>query len=277
MPNARKDIGVGVVGPEKQTLSLLQGRYCFENFMQEPSAVSKKGALAAPEGTALCEQTVFTGRHQFEFAYIGTQTLLYPVLASDGGWDWGLDQTAADGVEIGFGGLKPGHPRNYMPSREEFFARLLIHVEDASGIDAFFGFRKLGAYAASLTEYYDVCGIRILGDSSSTTGAFTIITNLNSTTTDYTETTTSVTGLEDATAVELEVRVSGSRAAFLVNGVAVSTAPSFTFDADEVWIPVARFIHTTDVAGRVKTLAYESGLMADRNPSSLLTLAGATD
>lgn len=280
MPHARSHIGRDTVGPERLTPNLRRGRYCFEQFMFEPTCFLK-GALAAPDGSTLAEMIVDTGRHRFEYVNLGTQTLLYPVLASDGGYDWGRDQTLAEGTEINFGGLKEGHPRNFKPRGttapvgEDFFARILLSIEDASGANIVFGVRKVAAYAATLTEYSDIAGIQIFGDDSSTTAAISIVKNLNNAgATDYTATATTLAGVEDGATIELEVRGSNGTIRFYVNGVE-RFETSFTPDTDDVFSPVLRVLHSTDLAGRVKTLVFECGHPDDRQEGSLSSLLAA--
>lgn len=262
--------GAGI-GPEKLSETLLKGRYCFENFMQEPLC-SAKGALAAPSGSTLVPALVNTGRYTFEYAFLGEATaVLYPTLATDGGYDWKFDETLDEGVEINFGGLIAGHPRVYVPTEEDFFARILLSVEDASGADIFFGLRKVGAYAATLSEYADVFGVRIFGDDSSTHGVFTVISSA----TDFASTATTVEPLADATTIEIEVRSIGGQGFAYVNGTQIAVANK-SFVADQAMSPTVRFLHTSDVAGQLKTYAFECGLMKDRAEGTLFSLASAT-
>jgi hypothetical protein len=280
MTATRRTIGKGEIGPERLLLDLVRGRYCFESFMQPP-LVTVKGAVTdalQPLGTSLTEQIINTGRHTFEYYFAGdvTDTFL-PALATEGGYNWAFGDAAGTGVEINFGGLLAGHPRNFQPLSsdgsvgEDWFARLLLIVDDASGADLFLGFRKVASPAATLTEYADVLGVRVLGDSSSTTGSFSVIT----TATDFTTTALTATGLEDATAIELEVRAIGGKGYVYVNGVEVG---GFTksFVAGHVFSPVARLLQATDAAAQLKTLAYEAGPLACRLDQTLLSLAGST-
>lgn len=277
----RGSIAKDAVGPERTSPSVVRGRYCFETFMSEPS-VHVKGSFTEPLGTSLTEQVLMTGRHKFEYYFLGDNTdLLIPTLASEGGYNWGGNSNVvATGFEVCFGGVKDGHPRNFKPSGEDFFARILLITDDASGVDTFFGFRKnADAPVATLTEVTDLFGIRILGNSDSTEAAFTLVSVLNNGgSTDYTSTTTTVTGLEDATAVELEVRVRGRRAYAYVNGVEVSQGRSLAYDFDtgDFVTPVWRFLQMTDIAAQMKTLAFECGLIDDRQDGTLLSLAGST-
>ena len=275
----RRPADARVIGPENLTASLQKERYCFETFMMEPLCY-KKGTLTAPGGTSLDAVVLDTGRYRFEFAFLGDFTdTLVPSLASEGGYDFGVLATAvaAQGAEVLFGGLKDGHPRNFIPANEDWFARVLLITSNASGIDAFFGFRKVAAYALTLTEYTDFAGLRILGNSASTDAVYTVVTVLNNAgATDYTSTTTTVTGLEDATVVELEVRSVAGKAFYLVNQAQVDVVAAYTFDASDVLCPVLRLLQTTDLAAQVKVLAYEAGPLADRQGETLNVLAGTT-
>ena len=273
----RARLQADATGPEKLSASLRRHRYCFETFMHEPLCF-KKGTLTTPGGTSLDECVVNTGRYTFEYTFLGDATDAFlPLLASEGGYNWVLTTATLDrGLEINFGGLKDGHPRHHIPSTEDWFARILFITDDASGTDAFFGFRKVAAYAATLTEYTDVVGLRIIGNSASTDADINVITNLNNAgSTDYTSTASGVTGLEDATAIELEVRSVGGKAFEYVNSVQVDRI-AYTYDTDDVMTPVFRLLQTTDLATQFKTLAFEAGPLADRTDATLLSLAGST-
>lgn len=270
------------VGPENLTLSLLKGRYFFENFMQEPFArVKASNTDFEPMGTSLAEVVLMTGRYNLEYAFAGDNTDVFiPTLASEGGYNFGgSSDVAGTGFELSFGGLLNGHPRNHTPSSEDWFFRALFIVDDASGADIFLGFRKAGVYAATLSEYGDVVGLRVVGASGSTDGTFSIVTNLNNAaaTDSYTSTTPvpAATGLEDATAFELEVRSVGGRAQWFINGVRYG-GTTYTYDSGDVMKPVIRMLQATDVAAQIKVLAAEGGPLEDRQPGTLASLAGTT-
>lgn len=274
----REQFDYNTVGPERFTPSYRSQRYFFETFMNPPMCWDPSVSLqTAPGGTSGTEEAFFTGRYTFLYAYIATASdIKVPVLGSEGGYNWALDgDTAADGVEINFGSTLVGHPRTFTPSAENAFLRVLLTSEDASGLDAFVGFRRVATYGQVLSEYSDIVGIRILGDSSSTTGAFTVITNLNNAGSSNYVSTALVQTLEDATMVELEVFWEGRVAKFRINGRRDRTA-TFTADIGDVFTPICRLVHTTDLAGITKTLAAEGGLVADRQKGSLVSLAGAT-
>jgi hypothetical protein len=272
------------VTPPSLSRSIKSDIYVFETFSQEPFCYVKQpaaGTIAAPTGSTLTENIVDTGRYKFEYYFIAAQSdQLVPLLGTEGGYDWCLDaDTLGDGVEINFGGLTVGHPRNWIPSTQDNrFARILLIFDNASGVDAFFGVKKVAAPVTTLTEITDVYGIRILGTSDSSDATFTVITNLNNSgSTDYTSTATSVTGLEDAVAVELEIRTVAGKGFLFVNGAPVLPHTGYTFDSGDTVCPIARLLQATDLVTQVKTLCYEAGKYPeDRTPASLISLATTT-
>lgn len=267
------------VGPERLTHSLLKNRYIFEPFGQEPSA-SKKGAVyAAPAGTSLQEQYIDTGLHRLEYSFLGDATDAFvPTLATDGGYNWASIATLTlnRGLEVCFGGTTAGHPRNFVPRSEDWFARVLLSIDDASGADITLGFKKAATPVLTLTEVTDIAGVRILGDASSALAALSVVTNLNNAgSTDYSSSAIANT-LTDGQYIELEVRAVAGKAQFFVNGVRVASTVSYTFDSGDVCAPVLRILQASDIAAEVKTFAYEAGPLKDRNPANLVTLAFAT-
>lgn len=279
----RRHIERGAVNPEHLALAILKGRYFYDDFIMDPLCL-KKGELTTPGGTDLQEQNFFTGRHWFEYTYVGDATDAFlPTLATDGGYNWVLTTATLDrGVEICFGGLKDKHPRNHTPRTstglgEEWFVRALFNVDDASGADVVLAFRKAGAYAATLSEYGDIAGIRVLGDSSSALAALSVVTNLNNVaaTDSYTSTALTQT-LTDGSSVELEVWSKAGKQRYFVNGVRVGQAAEYTYDAGDSFAPVARLLQATDIAAQLKLLAVEGGPLNCRRDVSLATLAAAS-
>lgn len=268
---SRNHLRDNAVGFEKLAKSVRLARVWDDFFSEEPICYQKGAAngLTAPAGTDATVQGIFSGKHIYEYVYIGTQTILRPVLATDGGWDIALDQTAGEGIEINFGSLLNQHPRVFRAGTDEWFARVLLAIEDVSGADIFFGGRKLEAYQAALATYTDLFGLRILGDSSSAAGAITAVTNLNDAS-DLTETTLTSTAA-DGTSIEFEVQMRGRSARFFINGAEVNPTPSFTVDSGDYFTHVLRLLHTTDVAGIVKLLRAQGGLLADRPDETLVS------
>jgi hypothetical protein len=267
----------GAVGPETLADSLRKHRYCFDNFMQEPLCW-KQGGFVIPTGSTLVKNLVWTGTHTFEYTPILDQTdLLYPTLATDGGYNIVLASSDLGmGVEFNFGGDIATHPRTFKTSHEDWFARVLFSADDASGADILFGAKKVAATVASITEMIDVFGVRILGTSDSSNGTYTIVSNQNNEgTTDYTSTATSVTPLEDATDVEVEIRGVNGKMYLFVDGAAVPNL-TWTADSGDVFSPILRVSQATDTCPAVRLYAFECGLLKDRTDGKLIDLTQAT-
>lgn len=288
----RKSLANNAVGPEKLSASLRGGRYLFDTF-QSDILCSQGGAQAGNftelAGSSLALVRMDSGSYVYEFAYLGDATAAFvPSLASEGGLNFGaLATNGLIGAELNIGGVKDGHPRNFLGAGtagsgsvqgEDWFLRALINVNNWSGVDIVVGFKRATAtYVATLTELTDVFGIRTLGDATSALAAVSIVTNLNNAgSTDYSSTAITTGSLTDATTVELEVRcVSGKGQAFL-NGARIGGGLSYSFDANDILSPVIRLLQTTDNATQEKLLAVEAGPLADRQSGSLFDLAGST-
>ncbi len=267
----RNQIEKNQIGAELLTAAQRRHRWAHEEFMEEPHVYTATDDNGAPTGTTGNVNICDTGQYRFEYVILGAgQTIVRPVLATDGGYDWGMDQTATEGCEINFASLKQGHPRMFKIGTDpSFYARFRFTMEDASGYDLFFGFRKNQAYQTAVETYTDFALIRVLGDSSSAAAAVTTVTNLNDAT-DSTVTTTAST-VADAADTELEVRVIGRRAMFLFNGAQIGQT-TFDFDLTDWVIPVAFLLHTTDVGGQFKSLGFECNDLKGR-PAGLLSQA----
>lgn len=272
--------GRRAVGPENMVDSILRGRYLMELFNQDPMVSKKGGIYVAPAGTSLQEQILDTGRYRLEYSFLGDATDAFvPTLATDGGYNWAAiaSNTLDRGAEVCFGGTTVAHPRNFIASAEDWFFRVLLSIDDASGADIVVGFKKVATPVLTLTEVTDIAGVRILGDSSSALAALSIVTNLNNGgTSDVVSTAIDTGSLTDGQVIELEVRSIAKKAQFFVNGVRKFPSAVFTFDTDDVLAPVIRFLQTTDIAAEVKTYAAEAGPIADRSKDTLLSLAFAT-
>jgi hypothetical protein len=270
------------VGASALSLALLARRYCLETFCGEPTGIDS-GKAAFPAGTDTNRIILNTGTagNQFEFTYVGgASDGFVPTLATEGGYNWTLDATLAEGVNINFGGTVKGHPRTYRPNSENFFARLLLNCTDASGLNAFFALQDVGSIAAGYTDWTNVAGIRILGDDSSTTALVRAETNIGNTGSTDTVSSLLTPTLEEPTEIELEVQVIGASARFLVNGVqrAVSGL-TVAYTGSPTLTPTLALLQSTDTTAKIKTLAFECGLIEDRyeGPTlrTLLTAIGA--
>lgn len=276
----RSNIKGRSIGPEKFSIGTLTRRYCLETFMHEPIAL-ERGSVSFPGGTDTNRIITDTGfGNRFEYTYFGgASDLFLPVLGSEGGWDWHLDKdTLNEGVTINFGGQIAGHPRVYRPASESFFARVLLNCEDASGLNAFFGFQDAGTIPAGYTDWTNVFGLRIFGDDSSTTAVVRAESNLgNSGSTDVVTQDSPVT-VEEPTEVELEIRVQGKVGTVWVNGIQRGTGSLITtFTGTPSITPTARLVQSTDLTTTITTRAFECGPLIDRYEGSLrslLTLVG---
>lgn len=289
MPLKRTSIGRGVVGPESITGSGRFGRYWYEPFSVKPICWDGETANGAgnPAGSAIHVNQCFTGFNTLEYSAVGADaTILAPAIASEGGYNWGFDQTLAEGVEVMFGGLTPTHPRVYRAGSEEFYARLLFSSEDISGMHLFFGFRggtAIQSIQNALESYTDVFGLQILGDDSSAGAAVNIQHCLTGDASDAV-TTIALPSLVvvDNTQYELEVIVGGTQGGPAVSGGPNGLTIRFKFAGVEVYAgtllsatalkyytPIFRHLHTSDLAGPVRTWRAEGGLAEDR-PDGLL-------
>lgn len=285
MANDRDSISADAVGPERLSPSVREHRYFYDPFSCPPKVWIKTDGNAAPTGTEGNENCVFTGFHTFEYTIRGTASDVFkPVFGTSGGYDWKFDgDTAADGVEINFGSIISGiHPRTYRVGTESFFSRLLIAVEDVSGVDLMFGFRKIQANLTDPNDYTDLAVLRVLGNSDTSAADVLVVTNLNNAT-DFTSQTAlsgslnsapSAITLADGVEMELEVVVEGTRAKFFVDGKRVQGLTAFDLDSGDIVTPFAFILHTTDLAGTIKTLAVEGGLLEDRPIRTLSSLYG---
>ena len=210
-----------------------------------------------------------TGRHKFSYSILGTQTIVRPALTTDGGLDIGMDQTLADGVEINFGGYEEEHQRNITAGTHDAFFRCLLQVEDASGVDIFFGLRKAEAVQTALATFTDIAGFQFTGDSSSAGAPINIVYNLNDATDISTVSTTQ--SVADVTEIEFEVRIKKDRyVQFFINNAAPTVDhTSLQMDNGDVLLPVIYLLNTTDVGGEVKLLIVEAGPLSCRRTGAL--------
>jgi hypothetical protein len=272
MPRAfPRDGSVDAVALEN---AIRTGRYFYDNFGMPLRTGVYTDPDTDPAGTDTTVNVWDTGRHVFLYTNIGEATAtLKPSLTTDGYPTFALEALLGQGFELNFGGILAGHPRNTLMGSEDAFFRALLAVDNASGIDLFFGFRRIEATAAALDTYTDIAGLRVLGDSSSAAAAISILTELNDDTAPTSVETTQT--LADATDIELEVRVRENRyAEFRINGAETTVkVTGFRFDTGDVLCPVIHVLHTTDVFAEFKLKAVEGGPLNCRNASLLSAAA----
>jgi hypothetical protein len=270
----RRNVAEGEIGPEILSRSFREARYGFETFSRVPHSFDVAAGFGTPVGSAGHENAFFTGANTWLWHVLGTQTLLIPVLTTDGFYNFGLDQTLADGWELLVGGAEGvttggNVPTHYTVGTDEAFFRLLFSAEDVSGAHIVIGFRKVEAFQDDYNDYDELAGVEILGDSSSAAGAISIVSILNNATTSSTDTTDT---LADATAVEVMVKIVGRTVRFEINGAPPTVdVTDFQFDSGEVVQPFVFFLNTTDVVGELKLRRAEWGLLADK-PQSTITV-----
>ena len=266
-------VDVREVGPETLSKSYRERRYGYETFSGLPFCWSDVDGFGNPVGTAARVNGLNTGQNNWSWFIIGTQTIVVPATTTDGFYDFGLDQTVAEGTELVPGGNPDkattggNAPYHYTIGTDACFFRLVFSAEDVSGADVTVGLRRVEAFNATRDDYLDLAALRVLGDSTSAAGDISTETILNNGTTTSTSSTDT---LADGTAVEFLVKASATGVVtFAVNGVAPSTTQAFTFDDGDIVVPFIHFLNTTDVGGEFKLRRAEWGLLADLSNSTL--------
>lgn len=286
MPITRLGIQPGAVGPERIATNLRKHKFWEEPFAGSPLAWDGEAALAsgAPSVSVLHRNAIWTGFHTFEFTPLATaadsdSVITSPVLGSEGGYDWGGDQFLADGYEINFGGRLANHPRVMLTGSggdASMVYRVLLSVEDISGINLFFGVRggaAIQAVQAAIESYTDLFGIQILGDDSSAAGAVNLLHCLTGDASDVVTSVATASTAADATLYELKIVILGLQLRAYLNGVELLGSPLATAARSGIYLtPILRFVHTTDLGGQVKTFRAQGGAVEDI-PEGVLTAA----
>lgn len=232
----------------------LNRKHCFEEF-SGPVQASKSAGAGAATGTAGDVNILATPENTFEYHIKGTQTIVAPV-ATTVGLDVGMDQTSGDGLEITRGIIAANRRKNVFKvgTDGDFFCRVKLKVEDISGLDLSFGFRKAEAYQAAIDDYDEAAFITVSTGAAGRYNSETILNNAANTVTNL-----GLTVWADTETHELMVQVRGRAVTFWVDGVKALAAPAFNFDADELLIDFLDARHTADVAGTVEIIEYECG------------------
>jgi hypothetical protein len=239
----------------------LNRRSFFEEFRQHVVAGAAAGAGAAT-GTAGDINVLSTPENVFLYHIKGTQTLVAPIVTTVG-LDIGMDQADNDGVELACTTLAASRLKGVFLAGSDggFYCRAKIKVADISGTDDLcVGFRKVEAFQANVDDYDEGAWLQVGGGAAGRYNSETVLNNAATTTTNL-----GLTVWADGETHELEVRISPLRVAtFYVDGVLAGTAPSFTFDADEILQPFIFFLHSSDLAGLVEVIEWEAGLAAEQ-------------
>lgn len=226
-----------------------------EQFMFDPVSVGRLGVGAAVGTTGSRNLMRFPGT-MFEYHIKGTQTILSPVLTAVG-LDIGMDQTAADGIEMTHG-ITARNPVAFTVGTDAaFYVAATIKVEDASGANPLvIGFRKAEAYQATVAAYADYAAIGIIG----TANPNTIFLTTEAAGGGNTDTDTTMTWADGATK-QLKVKVSSAGVVtYEVNNAAPTAVAAFSFTAADVVVPFLFFLNAADVAGLVEITNWEVGL-----------------
>jgi len=223
-----------------------------EQFQYDPIACGRLGVGAAVGTTGSRNLLRFPGT-QFEYHIKGTQTILAPVLTAVG-LDIGMDQTAADGIELTHGILSRSPVAFTVGTDAAFYVSATIKVEDASGANPLvIGFRKAEAYQATVAAYADYAAIGIIG----TADPNTIFITTEAAGGGNTNTDTTMTWA-DAAIKTLKVKVSAAGVVtYEVNNAAPTATAAFSFTAADVVVPFAFFLNAADLAGLVEFINWE--------------------
>lgn len=215
--------------------------YLFDNFQIKPMSSSAAGG--ATSGVAGANNVLWTGNGLYEWNVIGTQTILQPQLDSFG-LNLVQDAVSGDGIELCVGQTAQSYLAFQPGTSRAFFMTAEFRVEDASGCNPLIiGFRQIGAFNATLSNYANLASIGIVGTANPNT--LQIQTQLSSGGIVATNTTQTVA---DATVFRVSVYVSSTGAVtYLVNSAAPTVTAAYTFPAGITVVPFIRFTQAVDV------------------------------
>jgi hypothetical protein len=241
----------------KRSLDQQTNRHIFIRGDHQPSLSTTNG-YGDPTGVAgNINRAMWRGMGYSQFAVLGTQTLLGPLLDTTGkGVDLSQDQTDNDGVEHVWGALTTNGPTTFTVGTDNCYLRMKFRIADVSGTDdCCVGWRKNEAFQANVDDYDEAAFINvILGDIK----VETILNNGATITTDTTQ-----DWADDATKT-LEVQVRGTAVNYLIDGVVTSVPPAFNFDTGEVIVPFFYFLQATTLPGKLWLLELECGHLSEK-------------
>lgn len=243
---AEDDIaGVLLIDPVNADL-----RSTYETFKANP-ATSKVAGGASAGATGTTNVMAFED-NLFEYHIKGTQTILAPSIAATG-LDVGMDQTAADGVEV-TQGITSRSKAAFTVGTDAFYGKCKFSIGDVSGAaECAFGFRTAEAYQAAIDDYNNMACLNVQAGNIIIE---TIDDNAATTSTDTTD------NWADGETHTLEVYVSAARAVtYKIDGAAPTTTAAFSIDASDVVVPFFFLIHGSDVADAVIIQEWEVGLL----------------
>lgn len=259
-----KRYAAGSVNAAKLSDDVRKYGYAYYAGRQQPS-LSLANGYADPSGTGgVLNRAFFPGPHPLHASYsaLGTQTLLGPLLDTSGnGLDISQDQTDDDGVQYTFGANNSFGPYTWTVGTHNGFIRMKMKIADVSGTDdCCVGLRKMEAIQANVDDYDEAAFLNvILGDIKTET----ILNNAATVTTDTTQ------DWADAATKTLEVQLIGRQVRFLVDDVAVSNVPAFSFDSGEVVVPFFFFLQATTSPGKVYWQEVEVGRLRAKHADGI--------
>ena len=226
-------------------------RGALEECAHAPQCAAAIG-YGNPVGTTNTANLMNTGMNSFEYANIGTQTILAPVFGANG-YNIAFDNTNAEGVEI-TRGITAQSTSAYTVGTDRMFVEVTLKPSDVSGLgELAVGFRKTQAYQLAIDNYTDMA---VLNVQAGTINLETILNNAATTTTDTGQT------VADNTAVTLRVEVySDGTCKYYVDGVQVLATNTFTFDSGDVLIPFIHFVNASDVCDTLYWTYWKDGLL----------------
>ena len=191
-----------------------------------------------------------------EYFILGAgQTILAPVLTANG-LNIGLDQAAAEGLELTMG-INARSPVAFVVGTDRpFYFAVRVKVEDASGVNPLLvGFRKAEAYRADFNDYDEMAAIGIQGTADPNT--IKLATILNNAATVVTDTTNT---WADLAAKTLKAKVGANRAVtYELDGAAPAAVAAYAFDAGEVVVPFVHLLNAADLGGAVELISWDCG------------------
>ncbi len=270
--------------------NVARGKYVYEKINGSPLILNMAGALAAlPTAAAAQVDTILTRGGVGWEMYQTTAQTLGPAYTSGSGLEIALDQVDNESVEYVPGGNNTFNPlARTLPSSTaagdtDFFFRAKFTLTDASGMDQFgIGWRKQEAFAVPTSFAVDgiYTDFALFGFAGTAAAAnpVRIATDLNNGGT-ATVTTTGFTWADGLTH-ELQIRVIGRRAFFLINGIMLGnpvakdgngaaitsqntlTGPVFSFDAGDQLVPFIFCRQDADLTPAF-LVEYEIGALVD--------------